>query len=278
MLQTTQKNASILLSDHCLLSVTGADAVKLLQGQLTADVQALVPGQGQLAAHCQAQGRVISLFLLFRTHDGFILCLPQGMETIATTALRKYAVFYKTNIQPINHYFVTAYANTPTTSAAVAKAVLPNGTTYLLNETPHASSTHTLADYYHHLITHQIPCILPETSGEFVPHDLNLLTLGAVSLTKGCYTGQEIIARMEYKGTLKKQCHTACVNEAVNINDDVFLQGKSRAVGRIINVSTFDNKTYTVLMLLDNTALHNPLTTTQQTPYHLLTENERSHD
>ncbi|HEU5281212.1 MAG TPA: hypothetical protein VFU82_04455 [Gammaproteobacteria bacterium] len=266
------------LSDHCLLNVSGVDASKLLQGQLTADVQALLPGQGQLAAHCQAQGRVISLFLLFRTNDGFILCLPQRMETIATTALRKYAVFYKTDIKPIRDYVVTAYAQTPRAAEAVATAVLPNGTTYLLTQTPHANTTDTLANYYHHLVTHQIPCIFPETSGEFLPHDLNLLTLGAVSLNKGCYTGQEIIARMEYKATLKKQCYTATVNEAVNINDDVFPQGKSRAVGRIINVATLDNKTYTVLMLLDHTALNSPLTTTQQTPYHLLTENERSHD
>lgn len=281
MPQTTLENTCITLSDHSLLSVTGPDALKLLQGQLTADVAALSPEQGQLAAHCQAQGRVISLFILFRTHDGFVLCLPPTMQAIAMAALKKYAVFYKVNIQPApSHYTVTAFTQTPpNTEPALARATLKNGTTYLLNYSGTTKVvTKNLADYYYHLIQHKIPCIVEANSGEFVPHDLNLIALGAVSLTKGCYTGQEIIARMEYKATLKKQCQVASVTQAVQLNDDVYPQGKSQAVGRIINVATLNNETFTVLMLLDNAALTSPLTTSQQTPYHLLTQNEREHD
>lgn len=281
MTEIAAQTACYPLSDHALIHLQGPDAEKLLQGQLTADVLSMQPGTGQLAAHCQPQGRVISLFILFRTNDGFILCLPAAMQTLALTALKKYAVFYKTSLGPAPaHYTVIAYTKTPAKApAALATAVLPNGFTYTLHDQPMITpSEASLALYYQALILRNTPCITPETSGLFLPHDINLIALGAVSFTKGCFTGQEIIARMQYKGIAKKHCIAATVNEAVLQNDDIFLADKPQAVGRVVNVQAIHQTSQLVLLLIDKSVSPEQLITKNQTPYHPLTENERLHD
>lgn len=281
MPEIATRTACFALSDHALIHIQGPDAEKLLQGQLTIDVKALQPGQGQLAAHCQAQGRIISLFVLFRTHDGFILCLPETMQSIALTALKKYAVFYKTSLKLApHHYSVTANTHTSqVNNQALATVTLANGITYHLHDQPIESDQHdALAFYYQALILSHTPCITPEISGLFLPHDVNLIALGAVSFTKGCFTGQEIIARMQYKGAAKKHAIAATINNTVTLNDDVFLKEKSQAVGRVVNVLPLNPQTHLVLLSVDKSVSPNNLVTKNQTPYHSLTKNEQTHD
>jgi folate-binding protein YgfZ len=161
--------------DYGLLQVTGPDSTKFLQGQLTCNVEAVSDATTLLAAHCNSQGRVISLFNLFKRDDSYFLLMPRSMLDIAANALKKYMVFFKSSLQENN----TALSDI---------------------DAPH---------YFD--VRLGIPCIYPETTGKFLPHELNLPALGAVDFNKGCYTGQEIIARMHYRGKLKKSMHTARV-------------------------------------------------------------------
>lgn len=149
-----------------IIVVSGPDAEKFLQGQLTCDVRQ-VTAEPSLAAHCNAKGRVMSLFRIQRKDDTFQLLVPEDMVESTYTQLKKYAVFSKVKLDILNDEIV---------------------------------------DPAWHLrdIKAGIPRLYPQTIGEFLPHDINLVKLGAVSFAKGCYTGQEIIARMQNRGKLKK--------------------------------------------------------------------------
>lgn len=152
--------------------VSGEDAEKCLQGQLTCDMSQVkeVP---LLAAHCNVKGRVVSLFRIHREAEAFVLELPEDLLPIAFNHLQTYTRLFKKVALKIQ-----------------ADNLLPVSEDWRLAQ-----------------IRNKIPVIYAATSGLFLPHDLNLLALGAVSLTKGCYLGQEIIARMENLGKPKQHLH-----------------------------------------------------------------------
>ncbi len=169
-----------------LLKVSGSDAQKLLQGQLTCDVNDVTPTQPQLGAHCNPQGRIISLFYLFNDQGDYYLQMPRDMLDIALKALKKYAVFFKVEL----------------TDASNESSIPGSLPTFLENG---------------------VAMIYPETSGMFLPHELNLPQLNGVNFKKGCFTGQEIIARMQYRGKLKNKLHTAtCEKETLVRGSDIY--------------------------------------------------------
>ena len=149
-----------------------------------------------LAAHCNPKGRIISLFRLFKTPEGFYMNLPQDMLVIALSNFRKYSIFFKAELEDISDSFEAAGDI--------------NTRTILLNTPPteDASERWHLAD-----IQAGLPMIYANTSEKFLPHYINLPALGGVSFNKGCYTGQEIIARMQHRGTLKYHMVYRCLND-----------------------------------------------------------------
>ena len=205
-----------------LLKVSGIDAKKFLQGQLTCDVEEITSTKTALGAHCNPQGRVISLFRLFFYQDAYYLLMPVAMVPITMNALKKYAVFFKAEL---------------------------------------SDATKTLADIAQHIalekysdIAKGIPAIYPETSGKFLPHDLNLPELNVVSFHKGCYTGQEIIARMHYKATLKNHLYHATIRalDPVLPGADIFFQADQtkKVVGTIVDAINIGGQ-YDVLLVTD---------------------------
>ncbi len=160
-----------------LLAITGSDSTRLLQGQLTCDVN-LAPGENCWGAHCTPQGRVISLFQLHYTETGFYLQMPATLVPIALAGLKKYAVFFKVTLADVSDHWPADFPR-------------------------------PALDWHAQLITQNIPSLLPETSEKFFTHELRLTALNMISFTKGCYTGQEIIARMHYRGKPKHLLYRA---------------------------------------------------------------------
>ncbi len=161
------------------MQISGAKSESFLQGQLTCDVRLINETHASLAAHCNPKGRIISLFELFKAGGDFYLRMPADLAPIAQQNLEKYAVFSKTNV-------------------AIVKP----------NDCPLLPLASTQAER----IQAGIPTVYAASSGLFLPHDLNLPQLGAVSFDKGCYTGQEIIARMQYLGKPKQQLYKAVLS------------------------------------------------------------------
>lgn len=205
LIQTTHD--TFLLPSLGLLKVSGTGAFKLLQGQVTCDVANITSTHGTMAALCNPQGRIISLFYLTKMDEDYILVMPATMVAITQQALAKYAPFYKATLEDATtHLAILGCLNVAPLSEAKASIALPQSMRSLqLINPPQDPSLHGDELTWQQLdILAGIPSLSPAISCEFLPHDLNLIQLGAVSFTKGCFTGQEIIARMEYRGKPKK--------------------------------------------------------------------------
>jgi hypothetical protein len=215
------------------LAVAGEEAKKFLQGQLTCNMDDVTSSESHLGAHCNPEGRVISLFRIFLHNDQYYLHMPRDLVPIAKNALQKYAVFFKV--------ILTDASDTP------------------------VKTSEPLMD-----ISNGIPAIYPETSEKFLPHDLNLPALGAISFNKGCYTGQEIIARMQYRGKLKNHLYQATVRTPLSVarGADIYLEGKSS--GNIVDFLQIENNYYELLVIArDNDVETNALTIDPDKKYFL---------
>ncbi len=213
------------------IRVTGADARAFLQGQLSSDVVGLGTGQCQLASCNSPQGRVQAVITLVPDGDGLIMLLPASMAQATLQRLRKYVLRSKVKFSDAPADLVVRAA----TEAALAAADLPcpaqaghclqqsnvtvvrwhepgtnPGARFLAlgpaSDLPLAPGSES-ADLEWRLseVRAGLPQVLPETHESFVAQMLNLDVLGGVSFAKGCYTGQEIIARTHYRGAIKRR-------------------------------------------------------------------------
>ena len=155
------------------IQLAGPDSRKFLQGQVTCDMESLT-GTGTLnGAHCTPKGRIIFLFSAScDPQENIILEVHQSVKEIAIASLKKYSVFFKTEISDISDQH--AIASIPSN----LQRIRTGG-----------------AD------------VVAETSDMFIPQMLNLDALGYISFKKGCYTGQEIVARAHYRGAVKRRMH-----------------------------------------------------------------------
>ena len=225
--------------------VHGSDCTTFLQGQLSNDLGKLSPSNRlQLNALCNQKGRVIGLFFSYYLNDNaLILALPTNHTDNILTALRKYAVFSKISFEPTADYHLI-YSNTDTilaqsTSlyqhAIIDQALLENITK---NQNPLS-----YLDVQKQNICQQLPWIDAENSERFLPLELNLDQWRAVSYDKGCFMGQEIIARMKYRGNLKKRLLSIMLEFALPKTDKLHNPAQ-KVIAEVVNQVTIDDKTY----------------------------------
>jgi len=206
-----------------LLKISGIDAKKFLQGQLTCNVDEVTETQSRLGAHCNPQGRVLFLFRLLYFQEAYYLILPPKMVMLALQALKKYAVFFKVTLSDAS------------------------------NEKLVGLRDRAVQEWNYFDLTQGIPQVYPETSGLFLPHELNLHQLQGISWDKGCYTGQEIIARMQYRGKLKKHLYLAPIQTAglPHPGKEVYYRQTEgfRAAGLIVDCRQLGYNVYQLLIL-----------------------------
>ncbi|WP_314419058.1 tRNA-modifying protein YgfZ [Pseudescherichia vulneris] len=223
------------LDDWALATLTGADSEKYLQGQVTADVAALTDHQHLLAAHCDAKGKMWSNLRLFRRDGGFALIERRSIRDAQLTELKKYAVFSKVTIAPDDEHVLlgvagfqarAALANVFTTLPDAEKQVVQEGATSILWFAHPAERFLLVTDVATaELISEKLrgeaqlnnsqqwlalnieaglPVIDAANSAQFIPQATNLQALGGISFKKGCYTGQEMVARAKFRGANKR--------------------------------------------------------------------------
>ena len=181
------------------IQVTGDDALEFLQGQLTNDLERLNSEAEILAAWCSPKGRVIWFGTVSKTEAGYALSAPADL---AEDFIRRLTVYrFRSKVE---------------------FAIDQDGSTVDAS----------------FLITHGYPYIGPQQSEEFTPHMLNLDLLDAISLEKGCYTGQEIVARTHYRGKTKRRCLRFETSKPVSPGDKVY-EG-DRKVGEVVNAEGND--------------------------------------
>jgi len=201
-----------------LIAVSGPDAVSFLQGQLTVDMTEIKTKKHGLAAFCNLKGRIHALFRLFYDEDSYYLAAPKEVVTQALTQLKKFARFSKVTLTEVSEewqhfgifnaeYFDAAGIISLTLSNNLQRFELWGQSKLMQEQWNKLSLTlpiKTFNEWKLLDIEAGIPNIWPETQEKFLPHYLNLPQLGAVSFSKGCYVGQEIIARMQYRGNVKR--------------------------------------------------------------------------
>lgn len=223
------------LDDWALATLTGADSEKYLQGQVTADVATLTEHQHLLAAHCDAKGKMWSNLRLFRRDGGFALIERRSIRDAQLTELKKYAVFSKVTIEPDDEHVLlgvagfqarAALANVFTTLPDAEKQVVQEGATSILWFAHPAERFLLVTDVATaELISEKLrgeaqlnnsqqwlalnieaglPVIDAANSAQFIPQATNLQALGGISFKKGCYTGQEMVARAKFRGANKR--------------------------------------------------------------------------
>jgi len=223
------------LDDWALATITGADSEKYLQGQVTADVSTLAANQHLLAAHCDSKGKMWSNMRLFHDKEGFAWLLRRSVRETQLRELKKYAVFSKVTITPDDERVLlgvagfqarAALANLFTTLPESENQVVPEGETTLLwfahpaerfllvtdaataervteklrGEAQLNNSQQWLALN----IEAGLPVIDEANVAQFIPQATNLQALGGISFKKGCYTGQEMVARAKFRGANKR--------------------------------------------------------------------------
>ena len=206
--------------------IDGADAGEFLHGQFTTDVIDLIPGQTGLSAWCDAKGRVIATFILARLDDHFRLVLPDALKDSFVKRLQMYVLRADVNIVPSETH------NIPP---------LPAFLSGMDNDAWETTS-----------IRQGIPWLYPSTSGCFLPQELNLDHLDAVSFTKGCYPGQEIIARLRYRGEVKRRlCYATMDNKSCLQPGAVLVpEGEKKNIGVVVN-SAITDKGQELLVVLE---------------------------
>lgn len=182
-----------------IIKVVGPDSLEFLQGQLTKDLRKLEPGGSVRCAWCNPKGRVICTMLVSVNEDGYLLLLPAELAQDVAKRLTMFRFRAKVEFEI---------------------AAAPDG--------PDPTQ----------LIRDGIPYIGLDQSEKFTAHMLNLDRLDAISLDKGCYTGQEIIARTHYKGASKRRTLRFESERPVSVGDK--LSDGGRDIGEVLNASGTD--------------------------------------
>ncbi len=252
-----------------LIKITGLDAAKFLQGQLTCDVREVTEQQSRLGAHCDSKGRIQATFRLFYYQGDYYLQLPRTQIQPLLNVLKKYALFSKVTLTDISNEWqqlgITG-DNCATALASLTEDPLPEKTditltsnNLIITRLPHHTTTPRFCLLILTTDSHEgwrvggfpatrslrawqgaaatgprdhrstnvvdkdkdkdfnnwqkldieagIATLFPETANQFTPQQINYTALNAVSFTKGCYIGQEIIARTHYLGKAKQHLY-----------------------------------------------------------------------
>jgi tRNA-modifying protein YgfZ len=237
------RDATILadLSHNALIAVTGDEATAFLHAQFTNDVQLLPEGAAQWNGWCSAKGRLITTFLLLKRSGGYLLMLPGELGPPVIKRLSMYVLRSKVKIADASVEWVrmgfagrTAgvfaarhFGHTPDPMRSVEHegaicVALDADRFVIFSPIDHAQRIWDLlaenaskagADAWEWTsIRAGIPTIVAATQESFVPQMANFDLVGGVSFKKGCYPGQEIVARTQYRGILKRRmalAHTA---------------------------------------------------------------------
>lgn len=232
-----------LLDELALIKIEGEDAETFLQGQLTCDMKAVSQGQAKLGAHCNAKGRAQSTFVTFKANDAFFMLLKANQIEPTLSALNKFAIFSKVTLQASADFQVMGLGGSGIDRTIYkvfsqypeAGQICELQQTVLIQEPQlgyfafiePSIAADTLAslqqagaalcgDNAWKLAQIQAGITLVDLAiaEHWIPQEINFDLVGGISFDKGCYKGQEIVARIHYRGQTKVRAHLIEINSA----------------------------------------------------------------
>lgn len=254
----------VALQHQQLLDLSGPDSEKFLQGQVSCDVREVQALGSGLGSHCNIKGHMIGLFRLLRKEDGFWLRLHQDLHEVTLKALSKYIIFSKATLKEaptfqgvgifgsharewLSQLGLTApQQNNEITTLNGMTLVKVAGERYELwgseeqllecfQSLPEPPMFQSLNQWLLKEIAAGLADLREQTIESFIPQMVNLQAVGGVSFSKGCYTGQEIITRLQHRGKLNRPMYrvfvaTSTLPEAGSQIDSAEKQGVGTVV------------------------------------------------
>jgi folate-binding protein YgfZ len=264
-----------------VLTVSGKDAAKLLQGQITCNIQDITATRSSLGAICNPKGRVIAVFVMVQADERFLLVLPVAQLEAVKNQLSRYVL--RADVSLVDSSENLCLLGRWQASEQAASALLAtsrngiisinfSGRDLLIAKPEQAMAlwaelvgqayqSKSPAHWQYADILAGIPWLCPASAEEYIPQMLNLDRLGAISFTKGCYTGQEIIARTHYLGKAKRamflgECVTAHCPDA---NTEILDANTDQAIGQVLATHNNQNICHLLMVLQESeTGVYEP--------------------
>ncbi|MDH5184016.1 MAG: folate-binding protein [Gammaproteobacteria bacterium] len=274
------------LSHLGIIRVQGEDAMGFLQGQTTNDISKLDADHGHLNAYCSPKGRLLASFYIIMRDNAYYILMEHSLLAAALKRLKMFIMMSKVEMDDVSNEFVLTGVSGPESSTILSKTcsnlpdssysvtddgiytvlALPGTQRYLIlsdaanaiylwnsiadNTTKAGVHVWKLTD-----IRAAVPSIYEETVEAFVPQMVNMQALHGVSFKKGCYTGQEVVARMQYLGKLKRRMYRGSVDSdhIVAPGTAIFSADSSsgQGAGKIVDIQASPQGGYEFLAVIE---------------------------
>jgi len=234
------------LDQYGLLQVAGADARAFLHAQLTNDVENLAPGEARYAGWCSAKGRLLATFLVVPSSDGFLLQLSRDLAPTVAKRLSMFVLRSKVKITDASGRWAQfgiwspggeAPLSVTESDGAISVRIDADRSLVLAPENRYVPNT-PAEDWALAEVRAGRPLISQSTQDQFVPQMVNLELSGGVDFRKGCYPGQEIVARAQYRGEVKRRMYRLR-GGALQPGQDLYSDGMPAGgtVGMVVNAA-----------------------------------------
>jgi len=273
------------LSAQGLIKVSGEDTVNFLQNQFSNDIREISPQLSQLNAWCNAKGRILASLRVFQVGDDYFLHLSSDLLDATLKRLRMFVLRSKVTLEDVSNEWLSIGLAGNDAPALLAKQIshLPENANQVVPEnglvvirlagdTPRFQifgQTPAISSLWQALQTEAVPVgypvwswleiqagipnIVANTTEAFVPQMINYSTIGGVSFTKGCYPGQEVVARMHYLGKLKRRMYLAHVKteSLPEAGENLFPPGENaQSCGKVVQAQVSPNGWVDLLAVL----------------------------
>lgn len=261
LVDTSNWTGACTLPDVGVVEATGPDAAAFLHGQLSQDMLSLAVGHSALAAYCSAKGRMLaSLWVQRLDAERFALVmdqaiLPATLKRLSMFVLRAQCKLRDASadwrvlgtVAPVHHTFAAPWADTPGqsltgTGSRLGWAIVSEADADALTSSPDTADPAVVwvsgAHWAWLSVLTGVPRITANTIDQFVPQMVNMELIGGVNFQKGCYPGQEVVARSQYRGTTKRRLFLLEGVQPMQAGQEIFTpQEPEQPVGMVVNAA-----------------------------------------
>lgn len=265
---------TVVLDDWGLLRVSGPDAATFLNGQLTQQMLGLQAGQARLAGYCSAKGRLLATFVAWPVApDHVLLACSADIAALTAKRLAMYVLRAKCRVQDVSADFtIIGHAASAATDAASDPPSMQEPWPVQVDRDGWAVTLPTVQRVHRQLLVQPrarpasaeapldpqawrwleassgVPRIVAATVEQFVPQMVNLELVGGVDFRKGCFPGQEVVARSQYRGTLKRRMFLFDSAQPAQPGQDiVHSEDPAQPAGMVVNAGTLAGRGSRVL-------------------------------
>ena len=220
------------LKNRSLLKVSGSDAETFLQGQLSNDISKLDALSVQLNAYCQHQGKILALFWVTKNEDSFLLSFPSDLLEVIKPRLQMFVIMSDVVIEDVTKEHIQIGSIDESNQEAL---VINDKLSLIITDKKDINqfNMEPIEHWNMACVDSSLPEIFSITSEKLVPQMLNLdIDEFGVNFSKGCYPGQEVVARLHYLGSAKRRLFAFVIDSDVNVGDSLYCASSKSAKAR----------------------------------------------